>query len=260
MEKIIDGFNKKVCRNFIQYGQEENISGVIFDIANIIDETVKKQRIDELIQKMELNKKQNGFFSKDDEVIIRSSGNSFKIDDPEIYYLFFEELKKYTLENPQKTVGAKIATSIEKTIYNYFGCISDENTELREELTMFSIDDNDEIVIPSIKKLKKQNCAQCVEVSSVAHNLWLLSGVTSYCITTRDFSILGSPRTYGHAFNIVFYDDSFKLFDVALNNKLRFSFNPIEEIENLSPLVINNKFCYANSQFLKKNKDEQIIK
>lgn len=52
--------------------------------------------IDDLVEKLSANNQINGFFSKDDIISINAMKmQCFKLDDPEIYYSFFDNLEHF---------------------------------------------------------------------------------------------------------------------------------------------------------------------
>ena len=144
------------------------------------------------------------------------------------------------------TSGAIIMTAVTQTIFDYLGRF-DGDVKKRFALTSVYYDENDNYVVPSIKELKNQHASSCVEYSSLAHNLWLLTGVKSYYIVSKDTKFEISND--GHAFIVLEYDDKCRLFDMAMGAAGYVEPNPIELFDNHKPLIINGN-VYANAKYV----------
>ena len=217
----------------IRYGKEPGISGLWTSICKIEDEKERNAEVDKLVCRMIENRDENGFWGPDDVVVINNAGLKFKLDDMTIYYDFFSTLHKQFHAN-QKMSPSFFGGSIKTTLTNYFGKISGDERK-RASLTSFDIDENDNIIIPSIKKLKGQDCAACVEYASLSHNLWLFSGAESFYILNLNIE---------HAFNIVGFSKQYMLFDIVQDKFKTLDGNPIEKIEKQEELVIDG-FAYS---------------
>lgn len=218
-------------------------------IALIDDEQERNKQVDMLVSSLIADSENTGFFRPDDIIYInRLLGNAIKVDDNEIYYQFFNMLNARFKEFPDKPTGAIVMRSITDTVYDYFGKF-DGDYKKRNSLTSGYFDDNDDLVIPSIRDIKGQNAAACVEYSALAHNLWLLTGVTSYFVLSKDAAFEGSND--GHAFVIVEYGEKFRLFDLAQEVAGLLQGNPIETLQNNKPFIVNN-MVYANASSIKK--------
>ena len=246
----------------IQYGQEPDISDEWKRIIAIDDEVARHQEVDKLLDRMEQNSEQNGFFCADEKVDI-GAGCGFLLDDKEIYYNFFDNLKVlYQEQNGKSSEMLIILQAIKKTEQEYFGGFG-ANKSKREDLTAIEIDDEAGEIVPSIKNHKGQNCSLCVERSAVAHNLWLLAGKTAYYVDVTSGQVFfeGSSsdfRNDGHAYNIVEDGGIFRLVDLAMMNACNYKGNPIEDMENGLPIIVghsktvNRPGIYANySQYVK---------
>lgn len=231
--------------NKIQYGKQNGIEGKWREIVAIEDKTSRNAAIDALLDIMEQNKETNGFFGKNDEIDINILfGNRMVIDDKELYYGFFDKLKQnFEQDNGQSSSGYITLKSILDTQYEYLGTPSKDETKRRVVSNVF-FNEEDEPVIPSIKKYKGQNCAACVEFASVSHNLWLIMGATSHYIVSSNIDIEG--ETGAHAYNILEYGGKYRLFDVTLKNIVVLEGNPIETIMQEKPLNVGN-YVYANA-------------
>ena len=86
----------------IRYGQEEGFIDVWKKIIGIDNIDERKKQIDKIITSIESDKDDNGFISRDEAVEINKIGNSFRIDDIELYYSFFEMLKLLKDNNPNE--------------------------------------------------------------------------------------------------------------------------------------------------------------
>ena len=246
MEQFYDGIDFDMSAVAVRYGQYD---GEI-DYRKIaeLEECERNKMVDQLVEEFNQKKDETGFFGQDDIIYInRLYGSSFKIDDNEIYHLFFKNLdnafKKF---KDTKRTGAIVMTTIMNTVYEYLGKF-DGDMKKRYSLTESYFDENDNLIVPSIKDLKSKNASACVEYSSLAHNLWLLTGVKSYYILSKDAKFEGSDD--GHAFVIVEYGGKCRLFDLAQGVGGYIDINPIELFKNKKPLIINGKI-YANAKYI----------
>lgn len=244
MKQFAGGLNYYFANVQIQYGNEDAAKDMWKQIIAIEDAEQRHLAVDKLVDTAISNKEQNGFFAPDDEIVIQELlQRLFVIDDKTIYHLFFDTLKENIEQNPEQPSGFVIKNSIEQTLHTYFGQITN-NAAKRNKIATVTFDKNDDAVIPSISNFKNQSCAACVEFASVSHNLWLLSGVTSYYVCSKDCAIDGSNE--GHAFTVVEYGGSFKIFDMARGEFGRLLTNPIELIMKEKPLKIGNQI-YAHA-------------
>ena len=176
MEKFYDGISFDMSSLAVRYGKYD---GEI-DYRKIaeLEESERNKTVDKLVEEFNQKKEETGFFGQDDIIYInRLYGNLFKIDDNEIYHLFFKNLgNAFETYKDTKKSGAIVMTTIMNTVYEYLGKF-DGDMKKRYDLTESYYDENDNMVVPSIRDLKNQNASICVEYSSLAHNLWLLTGV-----------------------------------------------------------------------------------
>lgn len=231
----------------IRYGKYDGI----IDYKKIaeLDEVKRNKAIDQLVEEFNQKKEETGFFGKDDGIYInRLIGNIFKIDDNEIYYLFFKNLDEYfkDYQNTGRNISA-ILKSVNKTINDYFGSVINDNGRERHLLTSAYYDDDDNYVIPSIKNLKNKNAAACIECASVAHNLLLLVGLKSYYINSRDTKL--KNYTEPHSFVVAENKGKFLFLDYTLGNFQPIKENPIQLLDNKKPLIVNG-LVYANARYL----------
>lgn len=249
MEEYFDGFDFDCSALAYRYGKCD-YSKIYKEIAMIEDINKRNKEIDKLIDLLVSDNENNGFFAPEDIVYInRMFGNAIKLDDREVYYDFFSNLN-YNFKNiTDKSEGFIIMSSVIKTVYQYFGMFDFENNK-RFELTDSYFDKDDNLVVPSIKTLKGMNSAACVEYSSLAHNLWLMTGVTSYYVLTKDTYIDNSDD--GHAFIIIEYDNKYKIFDMAQGIYKALDINPIELFKKKRPFIVDDKI-YTYASYLNKN-------
>lgn len=235
----------------IKYGQQEVMKDGWKDIISIQNPVERRKKIDNVISLMERDKEENGFISRDEVVEINKNGNGFKIDDNEIYYLFFDTLK-YLKENKTDANDEALSfLAVKSTVKNYFGGFGG-NREERMKLT--EVNEFNDLATPSISAQKGKNCSLCVERSSVAHNLWLLTGEKSYYVNSKDCNFGNVSNEYandGHAFCIVEIGGVQKLFDTTMQIYRAFhDFNPVEKMLNGEPFEItkeDQKYTYANA-------------
>ena len=247
----------------IQYGKQPDIEDEWKKIVELEKVEDRKKQIDILLTKMEQNAEENGFFGAEQQVVINKlHRKAVLFNDKEMYYQFFEILRNnYLSEKDNISSGAIIKRAIEETEMSYWGSFQSDKTK-RLDLTTSEIITQDDpnlpdiTIIPSISKLKGENCSACMERAVMAHNLWLLTGKTSYFINVSasecDFGQESDEyKNDGHAFSIVEYDGKYRLFDLSMNNICMLQGNPIEDIENGKPLkvegpTVNNPGYYAN--------------
>ena len=142
------------------------------------------------------------------------------------------------------TDGKIVYKAIKETILQYFGKTSEKARTLRKaHIENIYDSENDKFIYQSIKQQKGTGTAICTEQSSVAHNLWLLAGASSYYIYSSDCKMENIGEEYvndAHCFCIVEYDGKFRLFDTSLNSFYLFEENPIEQIKSGKPIVIDS--------------------
>ena len=190
---------------------------------------------------MESDREINVFFRREDEVIINTTSNAFKLDDTEIYYIFFEQLKRIKESQPDHDDEIILFFAIKNTLLTYFGG-KEGNRAKRNRLT--SIVTEDDIAAPSISTQKGQNCSLCTERASISHNLWLLVGKTSYFIDSKNCNFRNNLNEFandGHSFYIVEESGTLKLFDAAMEIFKKLPKNPIKEMLSGKSFEVTNK-------------------
>lgn len=241
----------------VRYGAEPNSKALCLEIINEKNKDEKIKKIDNLIEILTKNKENNGFFAIEDTIYSnRLFLQGFKIDDKQIYYNFFDNLEKY-ISVGFKLSGAALRAIIE-TENKYFGNVANTaGMKKRAEISKIKFDKNDNILVPSIKEFENTNCGACVEYASVAHNLWLMTGLKSYYIVSKNVKFQNDNSPDGHAFVIV---ENLKgkcmMFDAVNNDFEVLQKNPIKNMLNGLPFVSKGN-CYANADKLKKDKEKQ---
>jgi len=241
-----------VAETKIKYGKEDEANSVWKKIINIKDADERNKKIDTFISLMEKNNKENGFIGRDEVVKINGLGNAFKLDDNQLYYLFFDTLKILKENNPNEPDSRILFHGIKSTIKNYFGGLG-SNRQKRMILTSIEISDDD-IKIPSISLQRGENCSLCAERASVAHNLWLLTGTKSHYVNSSDCNFGSISNEYindGHAFCVVEIDRAYKLFDLTMQVYKKLDDNPIDKMLKGESFKITTKdgeeYTYANA-------------
>ena len=228
-----------------QFSEFDKLTGTGEFSTYKLEELIERT-IDELVSKLENNKETNGFFSSDDVVKIDST-NGFKIDDKEIYYLFFETVREGFQKTGELSLGI-VYRAIRYTLTRYFGKPLDNWQVLRMEFTTPDLDNDWEY--PSISKQRKRGSAVCVEQASVSHNLWLLCGVKSYYIQSKDVKTDLGEGDDGHSFCVVEYNGTFRLFDTTLGVFEVLDYDPIELMRKGEPFEIETdgkRTIYTNA-------------
>lgn len=236
---------------FVQYGIQADIKD---EWKNIIEKETKedfKNSIDELLDKMQSNSEQNGFFDSEQEIHTESL-SGFRLDDRDLYYMFFINLKSWSenakLAGKENVDGAIIFRAIKDTITNYLGNANENARTIRQRLTNveFTNDENgnDVFIYPSIRKQKRMGSGICTERAAISHNLWLLTGRESCFITSNDCKITTSDTQYsndGHSFNIVNLGNRFRLCDFAMEKFNDLAGDPIYAIKTGQPLIFDGE-------------------
>ncbi len=241
----------------IQYGKQPDIESEWKKIISVEDVEERKKQIDKLLETMEQNSEQNGFFGSQQEIVIcKKTNNSILFNDKDIYYQFFNTLRNFSQLNKDGkfTEGAIIKKSIEEVEKTYWGGFGSKR-DVRLDKTKAEVVD-DSYNVPSVSNLKGQNCSACVERAVMSHNLWLLAGKTSYFVnaSAKECDFGQEDAEYsddGHAYNIVEYDGVYRLFDLSMNNICVLPGDPIKDIESGTPLRVDgpnieNPGYYAN--------------
>lgn len=243
MEKY-NGFGWEASRLAVRYSTKHT-NHKWQEIVAEEDVAVRHKKIDALVAELSENTEQSGFFSKDEQIDINTLRmQAFTLDDPALYYSFFDNLKQNLSES--SNFGVSVLKSIVKTESAYFGYLPTEaTTQIRDRLS--KIDTSaDVFTTPSIKAFQNMNCAACVEYASITHNLWLLVGVPSYYVVSKDVSFGGEKSQDGHAFVIIDYNNKFRMCDMVNNHYPVLNGNPIEQMFNGDQLISNN-IVYANA-------------
>lgn len=250
--EIFNKGDKTISDVIIRYGIEPKVSGKYKEILAEKNKSKKHQLIDNLILTLSKNSFQNGFFDFDYEIEINAlKMQSFKIDDSDIYYNFFDNLEKY-LKQEKNTTLATIK-AILRTEKDYFGKLPTyASFSRRDILSQVKMNKNENWQIPSIKNFKMQDCSACAEYASVAHNLWLTMGCKSNYIVCKNTGVDNMGLPEGHAFNIIENKNGkVVLFDVVNGVISQLDNNPIENILSGKPLYVNG-IIYANDNSLEK--------
>ncbi len=266
----------------IRYGREPNIENRWQEIVAIQDTAERHAKVDELLAQMEQNANENSFYSTDEPITIKGTENIIVFDDKSLYYLYFDNLKvltdKRTLDNVTISDNALINQAIQLTTQDYFGDfdkitkiikkkvdtypLEEQATALSQELQNLRLSKtlvSDDLEPASIANERGQCCSMCVERAVTTHNLWLLSGKTSYCIYTAPAECNfenESSVTSGdsHYYNIVEITEGvFRMYDLSLFNVCAMEGNPIQDMIDGKPIVIegtpNNKITMGKTLY-----------
>ncbi len=251
----------------MRYGQEIAADELWKQILDIENEEKRNKQIDILVDLLSIDCEKTGFFDKNNPVVINQLlGLGFVLDDNQVYYDFFKNLKDIKLQSLKEklsfTEGAIIKKAIEKTLDNYYGKYKSGNKKLRTQYVKSEYDSQkDDFVFPSIKKQKEKGTGVCAEHASLAHNLWLLTGKKSYYVDAKEtfFQSVGKEfEDDGHAFCIVEYGGKFRLFDADMGNFTILEGNPVEkllkgEAINVSGRGVTNPGIYGGTAREKEN-------
>ncbi len=259
--------NQNFSMWYIRYPQETLKDTYYKEILNQTDTKKRNQLIDELVDIASKDSFKTGFFPKGQEVMVGGFGNySFLLDDNEIYYMFFDNLKQTIEEHKNGDIPLEkireyiVSIAIFKAESQYFGKNKFSRGTRLSLLAKTYDKETDTFPVPSIKVLKGKGLAECVELASVAHNLWTLVGVKSYYICSKNCffeNIDDEYKSDAHSFNIVYYNNSYKVFDKALGNYGKVEGNPIKDLLEDKPVILKGngihiKGVYANYKKLEK--------
>ena len=240
-------FNKDLN---IYYGQEESVIDKWKEIILIEDVNERHKAIDELLKVLNANSNNNGFIGPNLGLDIKDySSCQIYIDDNELYYLFFDNLRTLYKAREQSENNYDddniINYAIINTLNQYFDGYG-KDPSLRIKLTKTV-----ENPSPSVKLLKGKGIAACVEVAACSHNLWILTGRTSYFVSTKNVHFYGTND--GHAYNIVNTKNKYILYDIVRKLVKSYKENPVDDIIANKSFVVNNEYYY-------KGKDAELTK
>lgn len=228
---------------FAQYGIEPGFEGLWEEIIKLDGPNAKK-RVDMLLERLQKNSKENGFFDANQPVIISYKGFGFKLDDYNIYYMFFNNLKSlYESEEGRQNKGSVVFNSIRQTIKDYFGGTIKYKCEEKASLTVL----DEKCEYPSISKQRNNGTASASEMSAIAHNLWLLVGKESFYINSKKFKLDKSRQKCledGCPFNIVNTGNGYRLCDFITGKFLTIDENPIELIKQNKSIKFGSETYY----------------
>ena len=137
----------------MRYGQQAGIQDEWKRIISIDSASERKKEIDKFVSAMESNCEKNGFYGREDSVKINQIGNEFRIDDNELYYMFFENLRILKQNHPTEDESRILFHGVLHTVKNYFGGFG-ANRNVRMALTSVDIEED---IIPSISAQKGRN-------------------------------------------------------------------------------------------------------
>lgn len=257
----------EITETKVVYGKEDSLKGVILEIAKIKDSKERNNAVDLILEALEQNKENNGFLGPKDKIVISNilKFQSIKLDDKDIYYIFFDYIHKAYEDNMAKIAedptyhqGVPLNTldvvnSISNTLNAYY-CGLNKNEKLREKLTITNEPDAEP---RSIKEQKGMGCAACVEVSSVAHNLFLCSGLESAFVISYDSAIIHEDKLEisPHAYDVVKIGNSNRIIDYARNKIINLDKNIVDIIDEKIPIVKEN-FIYINAKQYENDKQK----
>lgn len=258
MEKVYSKLGISALPNIkIRFGQETSIKSLWKNIIEIDDIEERQKRIDDLLEIMEADEDKSGFLGKEDRVDC-GKAHCFLLDDKNLYYMFFDNLRQLSKQNldGKATDGAIIHKAIKETIKQYAGG-NGVNRELRQSLTELVGED---ATAQSISQQKGKNCFYCTERAAISHNLWLLTGATSYFCWTDNDNFGADDSTYKndtHNFTIVEYDDKFRLYDIAMNNFCMLENDCIEKLLDGKGLKVEKSKTVPNPGVYAENFNDQ---
>ena len=253
----------------VRYGQQITLASQVL-IAKIIGTDDDKERnslVDKLVSQLEKNSEKNSFFIREEVInetiggLGSQLGGKFKLDDAEPYHIFFKYLHDYTKMYPDKSRAAIVKKSAIKTNDDYFGLFNGDYNK-NKELVRWTMDQDGNEIVPSIRGFKNQKCALCIERATLAHNLFLLAGYESGCVRSGDIRLAGSGDA-AHAYCIVRLEKNQTLFDPSMRFDYNFEEdrNVVDEILDGKPIVVEKygiESVYANNSALEKEQKLEI--
>ena len=253
VSKTVDGFMNcskdsagfSLDKVFVQYGIEPGIDGMWEEIIKL-DGANAKRYVDKLLERLSNNSKYNGFFDANQPVYIGCSGFGFKLNDYNLYYMFFNNLKGMAeSEEGKQNKGSIVFNSIKQTLKDYFGGVLKNSNSERMMLT--SIENNFEF--PSICNQRNKGTAAITEMAAVAHNLWLLAGKESIFINSQDCKLDSlkdkTLENGSHAYNIVNTGKGYRLCDFVRGRYESLEVNPVDLIKEGKPITFGSEIYYG---------------
>lgn len=251
---------------YVRYGKED-CAEKFLEITKIKDRDERNKRIDAFLEEIENRADKNGFFRHDEKIHANFGFGDygFKIDDKELYYMFFDRYIELREKYPKAPNGAVHENAVKQVIDSYLGSFKG-NYELRDELLLPDNYIEDRINqninnVRSISAFRGRNCALCVENASIAHNLWILGGYECSYVAAGDANLTGEPEP--HAYCIVTQIPHLKylLFDKTNNiyKSMPTKKNPRENIlegNGLSVTIENEVLVYSASHNEDTSSDE----
>lgn len=251
--------DQQFAKWYMRYPENPLSDEYFWEIVNETDQQKKKVLIDKLVDYASKNSFETGFFAEDQEVEVGGfGGHAFVIDDKEIYYIFFKKIDENINEVIEKNKSVEemkipiIANAVLKTEIEYFGSGNQARTNRLRLLARIYNEENDSFNAPSIKVLKGKGLAECVEMASVAHNLFTLAGIKSYYICSKDCHLGDVDSEYrndGHAFELFVDKGVYRIFDLALRNFGKIKGDPIKDLMEDKPVVIEGKGVRENGVY-----------
>lgn len=225
----------------VRKGEIEGSENMWKDILSCKSEDEKRKMIDAYIKVT--SQDANGFFGSED-VVSTGQGHGFILNDMNLYYIFFDNLKNYYEHNKTSdkkfSDGCVIDNVIRKTIqdYNGRGC----SREKRLRLTETEITDDGDIAFPSIKKQYRQGTLLCTENAAISYNLWLLCGRSAYFCTKSSDNLPGGEEfdNDSHNFTVVDSGKGLVLYDVAMENYCKLQPDVLDKALQGQPFVVEN--------------------
>jgi hypothetical protein len=144
-------------------------------------------------------------------------GGAFRINDKNIYSALGEALKISV--NMKSNIGAEdgviAATAVFITVFNYFGMNVDGKKTMKRDALYTGHSLNDNITPVSMEEFKGKAIAECLELSTVAQDLFTAIGIDSTTIFSGNCRIEGSDDKFNHVFNMIESKGKHYLFDPA---------------------------------------------
>lgn len=240
---------------FVQYGYQHGIQNSWEEIIKLDGPTAKK-RIDMLLELLQNNSKNNGFFDDKQDVRISYNGFGFKLNDYNLYYIFFNNLKDISnSQEGQQNKGSVVFNAIKQTIKDYFGVVL-EAADMNKKLLTFY---DEKCEFPSIAKQRDKG-ATPTEVAAVAHNLWLLAGKESFYISSKKSKIDNTKRKFledGYTFNVVNTGNGYRLCDIVSSRYDMLEASPVDMIKQNKKIAFGTEIYYGTH--LKELKEEHSL-
>lgn len=215
---------------------ENAISSFVAERVKNLEQTSPSKKITALSNSI------NGFINSKSEIKPTIFVDGFMLDDTEIYKALIQEIIdiKHAHGQEQKTVRDIALNAVLRTIDKYFGNFISDNTTSRRRKIFYEDHSNADSEAFSVRELKGQCVAECMEKAATAQNLLTFLGYNSKLILSNKCELTPGNSEL-HAYNILSTDRG--NFIVDFTNPLL-----VEDQERNIVNILPNAYPISNEQ------------